>query len=61
MNKEELKKLLKENLKIRYDVKDETILVNNEMGWKIRHNIVNCVIEFDGEDICSAEFRLNKR
>lgn len=61
MNKEELKKLLKENLKIRFDCKNENALVNRELNWTIKQCIVTCVIEFDGEDICSAEFILDKR
>ena len=52
IDKDELKDLLKKNLKIKLKNKDNTIsLVDNPM-FRVRQNIISVVIEYDGELIC---------
>lgn len=59
INKDELKDLLKKNLKIKLKNKDNTIsLVDNPM-FRVRQNIISAVIEYDGELICEDKVILS--
>lgn len=59
INKDELKDLLKKNLKIKLKNKDNTIsLVDNPM-FRVRQNIISVVIEYDGELICEDKVILS--
>lgn len=59
IDKDELKDLLKKNLKIKLKNKDNTIsLVDNPM-FRVRQNIISAVIEYDGELICEDKVILS--
>ena len=59
IDKDELKDLLKKNLKIKLKYKDNTIsLVDNPM-FRVRQNIISVVIEYDGELICEDKVILS--
>ena len=59
INKDELKDLLKKNLKIKLKNKDNTIsLVDNPM-FRVRQNVISVVIEYDGELICEDKVILS--
>lgn len=59
IDKNELKDLLKKNLKIKLKNKDNTIsLVDNPM-FRVRQNIISVVIEYDGELICEDKVILS--
>ena len=59
IDKDELKDLLKKNLKIKLKNKDNTIsLVDNPM-FRVRQNIISVVIEYDGELICEDKIILS--
>ena len=59
IDKDELKDLLKKNLKIKFKNKDNTIsLVDNPM-FRVRQNIISAVIEYDGELICEDKVILS--
>lgn len=59
IDKDELKDLLKKNLKIKLKNKDNTIsLVDNPM-FRVRQNIISVVIEYDGELICEDKVILS--
>lgn len=57
--KDELKDLLKKNLKIKLKNKDNTIsLVDNPM-FRVRQNVISVIIEYDGELICEDKVILS--
>ena len=59
IDKDELKDLLKKNLKIKLKNKDNTIsLVDNPM-FRVRQNIISAIIEYDGELICEDKVILS--
>ena len=59
INKDELKDLLKKNLKIKLKNKDNTIsLVDNPM-FRVTQNIISVKIEYDGELICEDKVILS--
>ena len=59
IDKDELKDLLKKNLKIKLKNKDNTIsLVDNPM-FRVRQNIISVKIEYDGELICEDKVILS--
>ena len=59
INKDELKDLLKKNLNVKLEHKDNTIsLVDNPM-FRVRQNIISVVIEYDGELICEDKVILS--
>ena len=59
IDKDELKDLLKKNLKIKLKNKDNTIsLVDNPM-FRVRQNIISVMIEYDGELICEDKIILS--
>ena len=59
IDKDELKDLLKKNLKIKLKNKDNTIsLVDNPM-FRVRQNIISVVVEYDGELICEDKVILS--
>ena len=59
IDKDELKDLLKKNLKIKLKNKNNTIsLVDNPM-FRVRQNIISVVIEYDGELICEDKVILS--
>ena len=59
IDKDDLKDLLKKNLKIKLKNKDNTIsLVDNPM-FRVRQNIISVVIEYDGELICEDKVILS--
>ena len=59
IDKDELKDLLKKNLKIKLKNKDNTIsLVDNPM-FRVRQNIISVMIEYDGELICEDKVILS--
>ena len=59
INKDELKDLLKKNLNVKLEHKDNVIsLVDNPM-FRVRQNIISVVIEYDGELICEDKVILS--
>ena len=59
INKDELKDLLKKNLNVKLEHKDNVIsLVDNPM-FRVRQNIISAVIEYDGELICEDKVILS--
>ena len=59
IDKDELKDLLKKNLKIKLKNKDNTIsLVDNPM-FRVTQNIILVKIEYDGELICEDKVILS--
>ena len=59
IDKDELKDLLKKNLKIKLKNKDNTIsLVDNPM-FRVTQNIISVKIEYDGELICEDKVILS--
>ena len=59
IDKDELKDLLKKNLKIKLKNKDNTIsLVDNPM-FRVTQNIISVKIEYDGELICEDKIILS--
>ena len=59
IDKDELKDLLKKNLKIKLKNKDNTIsLVDNPM-FRVTQNIILVKIEYDGELICEDKITLS--
>ena len=59
IDKDELKDLLKKNLKIKLKNKDNTIsLVDNPM-FRVTQNIISIKIEYDGELICEDKVILS--
>lgn len=59
INKDELKDLLKKNLNVKLEHKDNTIsLVDNPM-FRVTQNIISVKIEYDGELICEDKIILS--
>ena len=59
IDKDELKDLLKKNLNVKLEHKDNVIsLVDNPM-FRVRQNIISVVIEYDGELICEDKVILS--
>ena len=59
IEKDELKDLLKKNLNVKLEHKDNVIsLVDNPM-FRVRQNIISAVIEYDGELICEDKVILS--
>ena len=59
INKDELKDLLKKNLNVKLEHKDNIIsLVDNPM-FRVTQNIISVKIEYDGELICEDEIILS--
>ena len=59
INKDELKDLLKKNLKIKLKNKDNTISLVDYPMFRVRQNIISAVIEYDGELICEDKVILS--
>lgn len=59
INKDELKDLLKKNLKIKLKNKDNTISLVDYPMFRVRQNIISAVIEYDGELICEDKIILS--
>ena len=59
IDKDELKDLLKKNLKIKLKNKDNTILLVDNPMFRVRQNIISAVIEYDGELICEDKVILS--
>lgn len=59
IEKEELKDLLKKNLNVKLEHKDNVIsLVDNPM-FRVTQNIISVKIEYDGELICEDKIILS--
>ena len=59
IEKDELKDLLKKNLNVKLEHKDNTIsLVDNPM-FRVTQNIISVKIEYDGELICEDKIILS--
>ena len=59
IDKDDLKDLLKKNLKIKLKNKDNTILLVDNPMFRVRQNIISVVIEYDGELICEDKIILS--
>ena len=59
IDKDELKDLLKKNLKIKLKNKDNTISLVDYPMFRVRQNIISAVIEYDGELICEDKVILS--
>ena len=59
IDKDDLKDLLKKNLKIKLKNKDNTILLVDNPMFRVRQNIISVVIEYDGELICEDKVILS--
>ena len=59
IDKDELKDLLKKNLKIKLEHKDNTISLVDYPMLRVRQNIISAVIEYDGELICEDKVILS--
>ena len=59
IDKDELKDLLKKNLKIKLKNKDNTISLVDYPMLRVRQNIISAVIEYDGEEICEDKVILS--
>ena len=59
IDKDELKDLLKKNLKIKLKNKDNTISLVDYPMLRVRQNIISVMIEYDGELICEDKVILS--